>query len=238
LYKGFIKTAKTLFKSDITPNSESNALSAPAKTAIDTFLKDADMTEKAVDTLAELQTYMTSDGAAAAELVGRVAALEGIDHEAYKGADTALETSLKGYVDGKVDGKFDAAGAAATAKSEAIADAESKYQVKGDYETAGAAETALGEAKSYVDGKVDGKFDAAGAAATAKSEAIAQAKLDAAETLKSYYTKEEVDGLVDALNGNIDSAQAAAETYAKTYTDALFTSFKFAGNSDIDKLFA
>jgi hypothetical protein len=157
-----------------------------AKTAIDTFLKDADMTEKAVDTLAELQTYMTTDGAAAAELVGRVAALEGIDHDAYKGADTALETSLKGYVDGKVDGKF----------------------------------------------------DAAGAAATAKSEAIAQAKADAAETLKSYYTKDEVDGLVDALNGNIDSAQAAAETYAKTYTDALFTSFQFAGNSDIDKLFA
>lgn len=94
-----------------------------AKTAIDTFLKDADMTEKAVDTLAELQTYMTTDGEAAAELVGRVKALED-GKDDYKAANTALETSLKGYVDGKVDGKFDAAGAAATAKSEAIAQAK------------------------------------------------------------------------------------------------------------------
>ena len=156
-----------------------------AKSAIDTFLKDADMTADAVDTLKELQTYMTTDGAAAAELVGRVKALED-GKDDYKAADTALETSLKGYVDGKVDGKF----------------------------------------------------DAAGAADTAKSEAIAQAKLDAAETLKGYYTKDEVDGLVDAVNGNIDSAKAAAEAYAKTYTDALFTSFQFAGETDIDKLFA
>ena len=47
-----------------------------AKTDIDTFLKDADMTQNAVDTLAELQKYMTEDGQAAAELVNRVGALE------------------------------------------------------------------------------------------------------------------------------------------------------------------
>ena len=72
-----------------------------AKTAIDTFLKDADMTADAVDTLAELQTYMNNDGAAATQLVNRVAALEGAKDD-YKAADTALETSLKGYVDGKL----------------------------------------------------------------------------------------------------------------------------------------
>ena len=83
----------------------------------------------------------------------------------------------------------------------------------------------------YVDGKVDGKFDAAGAAETAKSEAIAQAKADAAESLKSYYTKEEVNNL-------LSTNSAADQAYAKTYTDQLFGSFKFAANSDIDALFA
>lgn len=200
-----------------------------AKTAIDTFLKDADMTASAVDTLAELQTYMTNDGAAAVELVNRVATLEDIDHDAYKGADTALETSLKGYVDGKVDGKFDTAGAAAAAQAAAIADAEAKYQVKGNYETAGASATALADAKSYADGLAS-NYDAAGAAATAQAAAIAQAKLDAADALKSYYTKTEVDNLLSS-NSTGDRA------YAKQYTDELFGSFKFAANSDIDAMF-
>lgn len=196
-----------------------------AKTAIDAFLKDADMTEKAVDTLAELQTYMTTDGAAAAELVGRVATLETINHDAYKAADTALETSLKGYVDGKVDGKFDAAGAAATAKSEAIADAVGKYQPIGNYEAAGTADAKIAELK------LADTYEAKGAAADAQAAAIAQAKTDAAEALKAYYTKTEVDNLL-STNSTGDRA------YAKQYTDELFTSIKFAANSDIDALFA
>ena len=117
------------------------------KSAIDTFLKDANMTEDAVDTLKELQTYMTTDGAAAAALVGRVAALEEIDHDAYKAADEATLASAKSYADG----------------------------LASNYDAAGAADDALADAKAYVDGKVDGKFDAAGSAATAKSEAIADA---------------------------------------------------------------
>ena len=74
------------------------------------------------------------------------------------------------------------------------------------------------------------KFDAAGAAATAKEEAIAQAKLDAAEVLKAYYTKTEVDNLL-STNSTGDRA------YAKQYTDELFNSIQFAANSDIDALF-
>ena len=196
-----------------------------AKTAIDAFLKDADMTEKAVDTLAELQTYMTTDGEAAAELVGRVKALEEIDHDAYVAADTALETSLKGYVDGKVDGKFDVAGAAATAKAEAIADAEGKYQIKGDYEAAGTAASAI----AALD--LPNTYEAKGAAADAQAAAIAQAKLDAAEALKAYYTKTEVDNL-------LSTNSVADQAYAKTYTDQLFNSIQFAANSEIDALFA
>lgn len=181
------------------------------------------------DTLKEIAAWIAEADTAedAASLVTRVSTLEAIDHEAYKGADETVLASAKSYVDGKVDGKFDTIGSADAAKNAAIADAEGKYQIKGDYEPAGA----LDSAKSYVDGKVDGKFDAAGSAADAQAAAIAQAKLDAAEALKGYYTKAEVDNLL-STNSTADQA------YAKTYTDQLFGSFKFAANSDIDSLFA
>ena len=144
-----------------------------AKSAIDAFLKDADMTEKAVDTLAELQTYMTTDGEAAAELIDRVAALEAIDHNAYVSADTQVLADAKTYVDGKVDGKFDEAGAAAQALADAKADAEAKYQVKGEYEVAGAAAAAEAAAKADAAEKyqVKGEYEAAGAAAAAEAAA-------------------------------------------------------------------
>jgi hypothetical protein len=174
------------------------------------------------DTLKEVAQWIADSETAAnaADLVTRVKALEDIDHDAYVAADTALETSLKAYAEGlvMVDGvaKFETAGVA-----EGLVNNLANGAVKTNT-----------EAIAVINGEGEGSI------AKAKADAIAQAKLDAAETLKSYYTKEDVDGLVDALNGNIDSAQAAAESYAKTYTDALFTSFKFAQESDIDGLFA
>jgi hypothetical protein len=221
-----------------------------AKTAIDAFLKDADMSEKAVDTLAELQTYMTTDGAAAAQVVERIGALEAINHDAYKAADETVLANAKSYADGLAT-NYDAAGAAATAKAEAIADAEGKYQPKGNYEAAGAAATAKAEAIADAEGKYQPKgnyeaagtadakiaaldlpnsYDAKGSADAAQAAAIAQAKLDAAEALKAYYTKTEVDNLL-STNSSGDRA------YAKQYTDELFNSFVFAQNSDIDAIF-
>jgi hypothetical protein len=200
-----------------------------AKTAIDAFLKDADMTEKAVDTLAELQTYMTTDGEAAAKVVERIAALEALDHDAYVAADETVLSTAKSYADGLVmaDGvvKFDAKGAAAQALADAKADAEAKYQVKGDYEAAGTADAKIAALK------LADTYEAKGEAAKAQAAAIAQAKLDAAEALKGYYTKTEVDNLL-STNSTGDRA------YAKQYTDELFGSFQFAANSDIDALFA
>ena len=136
-----------------------------AKSAIDTFLADADMTESAVDTLKELQTYMTTDGEAAAELVNRVSTLESINHDAYIAADAQVLTDAKAYVNDKVDGKFDEAGAAAQALADAKADAEGKYQVKGDYEAAGTAAEAI-EALKLAE-----TYEAKGAAAQALADA-------------------------------------------------------------------
>lgn len=183
------------------------------------------------DTLKEIAAWIADADTAedAASLVTRVSTLEAIDYDAYVAADETTLASAKTYADSlvTVDGvaKFDAAGAAATAKAEAIADAESKYQLKGNYETAGTAASAI-EALNLAD-----TYEAKGAAADAQAAAIAQAKVDAADALKSYYTKTEVDNLL-STNSTGDRA------YAKQYTDELFNSFQFAANSDIDALFA
>lgn len=179
------------------------------------------------DTLKEVAQWIadSESAATAADLVTRVATLEAIDHNAYVAADTALETSLKGYVDGKVDGKFDAAGAAATAEQNAKSYADGKFQVAGNYEAAGTADAKIAALK------LSETYEAKGEAAKAQTAAIAQAKVDAAEALKGYYTKGEVDNLL-STNSTGDRA------YAKQYTDELFNSFQFAQNSEIDALFA
>ena len=180
-----------------------------AKSAIDTFLADADMTENAVDTLRELQSYMTTDGEAAAELINKISVLEAIDHDAYISADTQVLIDAKAYVDGKVDGKFDAAGSAAAAEAAAKADAAEKYQVKGEYEAAGAAAQALAAAKADAAEKyqVKGEYEVAGAAA----QALADAKADAAE---KYQVKGEYE-----VAGAAATAKAEAIASAKTWVE-------------------
>lgn len=49
-----------------------NTTANSAKASIDAFLADADVTTNAVDTLKEIQTYITEDGAAADALIARV----------------------------------------------------------------------------------------------------------------------------------------------------------------------
>ena len=183
-----------------------------ASSAVTTILNGA---PEKFDTLKEVADWIASSESAdsAADLVTRVGALEAINHDAYIAADTQVLADAKAYVDGKVDDKFDTAGAAATAKSEAIADADAKLALKAN------------SADVYVKGTVDTMVSDAQAAA------IAQAKLDAADALKSYYSKTEVDNL---LSTNSEGDRA----YAKQYTDELFGSIKFAANSDIDALFA
>ena len=154
------------------------------------------------DTLKEVAAWIANNDHASdvATLVTDVENLKKIDHDAYKVADTELETTLKAYADGK-------------------------FQIAGDYEAAGTADAKIAALK------LPETYDAKGAAADAQAAAITQAKLDAADALKSYYTKTEIDNLL-STNSTGDRA------YAKQYTDELFGSFKFAANSDIDGLFA
>lgn len=144
------------------------------------------------------------------------AAIAGVE-AGYAAADLALETSLKAYAD--------------QAETDAIATAKAYADgLAGNYEVAGAAAQALADAKADTDAKLASytkTTDMNAAIEAAKSAAIA----DATTKLSGYYTKTEVDNLL-STNSQADQA------YAKTYTDALYNSFQFAQNSDIDNLFA
>lgn len=115
--------------SDIHITAEERALWNEAKSNIDAFLKDAELDaegKNVVDTLKELQSYMTTDGEAASELVGRVAALEAINHNAYIAADEANLAAAKTYTNETIAGldlanTYDAKGAAAKALEDANA---------------------------------------------------------------------------------------------------------------------
>ena len=205
------------------------------------------------DTLKEVAQWISDSesAATAADLVTRVKALENIDHDAYVEADKTVLADAKTYADGlvKVDGvdKFDAAGSAAQALTDAKSYADGKFQVAGNYETAGTAATlvdgiANGAVKTNTEAiaVINGNAETEGSIAKAKADAIADAaaKLKAVtDTLKSAAFVE-----VATLEATMDSKDAtnlaAAKTYAATYTDELFGSFKFAETTDIDGLFA
>ena len=161
------------------------------------------------DTLKEVAQWIADSESAsnAADLVTRVAALEAIDHDAYVEADKALENSLKEFG----SNNYDVKGAAATAKSEAIADADGKLALKAN------------AADVYTKTEADGKFQVAGNYETAGT---AQSLIDSLKLSETYDAK-----------GAAATAEANAKAYAKTYTDELYSSIKFAEESDIDGLF-
>ena len=192
----------------------------------------------AAKALADAKAY--ADGKDTA-MDARVDALEAIDHK--KLASDASAAAVATVLDGAPE-KFDTLKeiAAWIAEADTAEDAASLVTRVSNLEAIdhdayiAADVTVLSNAKSYADGLAV-NYDAAGAAATAKSEAIAQAKLDAAEALKAYYKKTETYSKTE-VNGLLSTNSEADKAYAKQYTDELFNSFKFAANSDIDALFA
>lgn len=96
------------------------------KGRMDAFLAAADLKDGAVDTLKEIQEYITTHGAAADEMVKNIAANKtAID--AINNTETGILKTAKDYADTQ-DGALHTTitGEISTAKSEAIADAASK----------------------------------------------------------------------------------------------------------------
>jgi uncharacterized phage infection (PIP) family protein YhgE len=138
-------------------------------------------------------------------------------------AAAAAETAAKSYADGLVkdsegNSLFDEAGAAAAAQAAAIADAESKYQLKGDYEAAGTA-AALNDAMDERV-KVLEAIDHDKLVADAVAEVVAGAESDF-DTLK-----EVADWIASDKEGS-----AALQTTVSNHTESINTI-----NSDLDTL--
>lgn len=138
-------------------------------------------------------------------------------------AAAAAETAAKTYADGLVkdsegNSLFDEAGAAAAAQAAAIADAESKYQVKGDYEAAGTA-AALNDAMDERVLKLEA-IDHEKLVADAVAEVVAGAESDF-DTLK-----EVADWIASDKEGS-----AALQTTVSNHTESINTI-----NTDLDTL--
>jgi len=123
-----------------------------AKKAIDAFIKAEGVHTDAIDTLVEIQEYITNDGAAADLMTKNIAAnTQAIATEKSRAeaAEAQILVDAKAYADG-LAGNYDAKGAAATAETNAKAYADG---LAGNYDAKGAAATAETNAKAYADEK-------------------------------------------------------------------------------------
>jgi hypothetical protein len=239
-----------------------------AKSDIDAFLANAGFDEEGknvVDTLKELQEYMKGDGEAAAELVNRVGALETAvgDAEsglvktvadmdaAYKAADVTLGQRIDG-VAGDLSTLSGTVDANKSAIEKTVADMDAAYK-KADSDL----EAAYKKADSDLEAALKKYAD------DAEAQALADAKAHVAEVIANYYTKTEVDELLDnksdlsyvndelakkadkettytktEVEGLLAANSTADQAYAKGYVDTLFSEITFVSKASIDSLFA
>ena len=116
--KGLITTAQAQADKGVADAATAKAAADAAQADIDAFMLAADTSEKAVDTLKEIQDYITTDGTAAKKMTADIAArVKQTDYDKKVGeleaADTALgnrATALEGIVGKKAQGDQAATG--------------------------------------------------------------------------------------------------------------------------------
>ncbi len=189
---------------------------------VESFFKlaEGEQLDTALDTLKEIQTYITSEGSAADQMVldiaantkaiedmdtaykaadttinGRLDVLEAINHEAYIAADTTLKNELTGEINKKAD---------QTALESAV---QTLNGVDAGFETRIAGlEAKFGGADGSVEDQIaDAKQEAIDAAAT-----DAKSKADAAEAA----AKGHADGLNTAMNARVEALEAIDHDHA------------------------
>ena len=194
---------------------------AAVKEDVDAFLDAAEVGDAAVDTLREIQAYITSDGEAAATMTANIAAnAEAI--EALQTADgeqdekiAALEAKFGG-ADGSVEDMI------ADAKSEAIATAGTNADTK-DAEI-------LAQAKSYADtedAKIEARVDALEAidhehSNLALLETYTQTEANLADAVAKKHEHAHMD-VLEGITADLVSKWNAAEQNAKDFATGLDT---------------
>lgn len=233
----FTSDSNSVVTLDATPHGINIGLDAGfVKKVDDTATGLAEEIERAKGVEGKLSAALGTKDETKGTAFERIAAIEG-ELDALGGGAGSISTQINNAIAAEVEranGAYDEKGAAASAQATAIADAATKYQVKGDYEAAGAAANALQSAKSYTDTEI-GKlsFDAAGTAETKANAALEAAKSYADGLAVNYdatgsaasalqdakdYVDGKVDGKFDAA-GSAATAKTEAVAAAKTYTD-------------------
>ena len=176
------------------------------KDRIDAFMANADVSDKAIDTLKEIQAYITSDGTAAAQMTKDIAANK-----------TAIDA-----INNKTTGILAQAKADAAAKDEALhttITGEIATAKQGAIEAAAsAADTKVGAAKTELQGKINKKADQTALEAEVERAQGAEAankavldKLDGGVNVNGS-VKKQIETAKTALQANIDT-KVAQEAY-------------------------
>lgn len=212
-----------------------------AQADIDAFMAAAEVGDAAVDTLKEIQEYITSDGEAAATMTSNIAANATAisDLEAKVGdiPEDATATDVVGYVDEVVAAEKSRAEGIESGLAEDIAALEAKFgegegSVSDLIDDAVAAEK---EAREAADTALESKVTAAQGAADA-----AQKDVDALEAVvdgKAAQTDlDAVSGRVTTAEGKITTLEGASHTHDnKTVIDGITAQLVANWNAASDK---
>lgn len=220
--KDYLKAAdKTELSGKITEAKEAadaaQGTANDAKTKIDTFMKAADVKEGAIDTLKEIQDYITSDGAAAKKMTGDIAArVKQTDYDTkvqkLEAADSALAnraTALEGVV-GKEAGKdTEATGLVKKVADNASGISDNKAAIASLQKAMGSVtEVASSEAVKAVGDRVQKTENAIGVKAAGEKPATGLYKEIADEATRAK-------GVEDGLRTDVNALKTTVGTDAK-----------------------
>jgi predicted nucleic acid-binding Zn-ribbon protein len=202
-------------------------------------LAEGEKLDTALDTLVEIQKYITDEGAAADQMVLDIAANKKAieDHVAtnhdFASADTALKNELTGEINKKADkttvegidgrlttaeGKITTAEGKITTLEGAVATKAEKSYVDDELTKLVNADTGLGNRiKALEDKHGDGEGTVESLIATAKQEAIDAAAQDA--TTKAGNAETNAKGYADGLNTAMNARVEALEEIDHTHTN-------------------
>ena len=250
LYARVAKNAADIgtIKNDYLKTADKTELANAIKTEkdrMDAFMADADVTAKAVDTLKEIQDYITSDGQAAATMTQGIAdnkaAIAAINHETTgilaqakadaAAKDEALHTEITGEIaTAKSDAISTAASDAATKVNDAKTELQGKINLKADQTALQAeidrAKGAEAANKAVLD-KLDGGVNVDGSVKKQieTARAALQANINAKVAQTDYNAKvkelEDADTALDSRLDALESGDNSVAAQVKVVADAL-----------------
>lgn len=220
--KGYVSTSVSAVNTDLEATQEAlGALTTTVtnnKTAADTGIQEAK--DAAADALTDAKAYADAQDTAQTTTITN----------AYKAADSALETSLKAYADAEDKKIEDSIGTVEQGKTVVQMITEAKEAASGD---AGEVASDLADYKTSNDAAVaaakkagdDAQADL-NAYKTSNNAAVAKAQTDAVASAKTY-----TDGEIDKVEAAYAAADTALETSLQSYADQAEADAKTYGNN-------